>query len=57
MSRKSTKAPGKNHRVGLSVMQVAEMFATEEKAIACFESWYWPDGEIACLRCGSANAY
>ena len=38
-------------------MQVGEMFATEAKAVSCFESWYWPDGEIACLRCGSTNVY
>lgn len=51
------KAPGKAHRKGISLMEVAEMFATEEKAVEWFESWYWPTGEIACMLCGSLNAY
>ena len=51
------KAPGKAHRKGISLMEVADMFATEEKAIEWFESWYWPTGEIACMLCGSLNAY
>ena len=51
------KAPGKSHREGISVMQLAEMFATEEKAIRWFEDWTWPTGEMACMRCGSLNCY
>ena len=52
------KAPGKSHRKGISVMRVAEMFATEEKAVEWFESWHWgPTGEMACMRCGSVNCY
>ena len=51
------KAPGKAHRNSISVMRAAEMFATEEKAAEWFEGWLWPDGEIACMRCGSVNAY
>ena len=35
--------------------QAAAMFATEEKAVQWFERWLWPDGEIACLRCGSVD--
>jgi len=50
-------APGKAHRQGISVMQVAEMFATEEKAVEWFEAWHWPTGEMACMRCGSVNVY
>ena len=50
-------APGKSHRKGISVMQVADMFATEAQAVKWFEDWHWPDGEIACMLCGSCNAY
>ena len=49
------KAPGKSHRKGISVMQVAEMFATEEAAVTWFEDWHWPTGEMACMRCGSTE--
>ena len=53
----AVKAPGKRHRKGISVPEIASMFATEDKAIRWFESWLWPDGEIACMRCGSVDAY
>ena len=49
--------PGKSNRKGISMMQLAEMFATEEKAIRWFEDWTWPTGEMACMRCGSVNCY
>ena len=48
---------GKSYREGLSVMEVADMFATEENATRWFEAWRWHDGEICCLRCGSVEAY
>lgn len=51
------KAPDKSRRPGISLMEVAEVFATEEKAVEWFEAWYWPTGEIACMLCGSMNAY
>lgn len=51
------RAPGKSHRQGISMMQVAEMFATEEDAVDWFESWTWPTGEMACMRCGSMDCY
>ena len=51
------QAPGKSHRKGISVMQMAEMFATERHAIEWFEGLHWPDGELVCLRCGSDHAY
>jgi len=53
----AAKGPGKSHREGISVMQMAEMFATEADAIAWFEGIHWPDGQIECLRCGSDDAY
>ncbi|MDE0358599.1 MAG: IS1595 family transposase [Gammaproteobacteria bacterium] len=49
------KGPGKNHRKGISMMAVAEMFATEQAAVTWFEKWYWPEGEIHCLLCGSTD--
>lgn len=49
------KAPGKSHRKGISLMEVAEMFATEERAVQWFEDWHWPTGEMACMRCGSTE--
>lgn len=55
--RASYKAPGKAHREGINVMQMAEMFATEQHAIAWFETLHWPNGDINCLRCGSDDAY
>ena len=49
--------PGKHYRRGVSMMEIADMFATEASATRWFESWLWPDGEIACMKCGSLNAY
>ncbi len=53
----ATKAPGKAHRKGISLMELADMFPTEEAAVKWFEAWHWPDGEMACMRCGSVNCY
>ena len=49
--------PGKHYRRGVSMMEIADMFSTEASATRWFESWLWPDGEIACMKCGSLNAY
>ncbi len=51
------KGPGKHHRKGITMPQVAAMFATEESATHWFESWVWPSGQMACTRCGSVNCY
>ncbi|MXW07901.1 MAG: IS1595 family transposase [Gammaproteobacteria bacterium] len=53
----SHKAPGRSDREGISLLELADMFPTEEAAVMWFEKWTWPDGEINCLRCGSCNAY
>ena len=55
MEQETRKGPGKHYRNGISLMQVADMFATEDKATRWFERWTWPDGEIACTRCGSID--
>jgi transposase-like protein len=49
--------PGKSHRNGISLMQLAERFPNEDAARDWFEGIAWPDGEMACLKCGSTNAY
>ncbi len=49
------KAPGKSHRKGISVLDMGRMFATETDAAQWFETWYWPDGNLTCLRCGSTE--
>ncbi len=46
------KGPGKAHREGISLMQLAEMFPDEESATKWFESLVWPNGERHCPRCG-----
>lgn len=41
----------------ISLMQAASVFGTEQAAIRFFEDMHWPDGNLACLRCGSTRAY
>ena len=48
------KAPGKAHREGMTVVQLMDMFPTEEAATAWFESVIWPDGRH-CPKCGSVR--
>ena len=50
------KAPGKAHREGITVMQLADMFPDEKAATAWFESLVWPDGRH-CPRCGCVDTY
>ena len=50
-------APDRSHREGVSVTDMARMFATEAKAVAWFEAWLWPTGEMSCLKCGSVRTY
>lgn len=49
------KAPGKSEREGLTLVQLMDMFPTEEAATEWFESCVWPDGERYCGHCGSVN--
>ena len=46
------KAPGKAHREGLTVVELMDMFPTEEAATEWFESIIWPNGRH-CPKCGS----
>ena len=50
----SRKAPGKAHRKGLTLLQIADMFHDESDAIAWLEELRWPDGPF-CPKCGSFN--
>ena len=38
------KAPGKAHRGGLTIVQLMDLFPTEEAAPKWFEEVVWPDG-------------
>ena len=47
-------APGKAHREGISVIELAEMFPDETTATAWFESLIWPNGRH-CPHCGNTD--
>ena len=46
--------PGKAHRQGITLLQVADMFRDEAAAIAWLEKVRWPNGPH-CPKCGSFN--
>ena len=48
------KAPGKAYREGLTVVELMDMFPTEEAATEWFKSIIWPDGRH-CPKCGSVR--
>ena len=48
------KAPGKSHRKGLTLLEIADMFGDEVKARQWIEQKRWPEGPH-CPRCGAAN--
>ena len=48
------KAPGKAHRKGLTLIQLMEMFPTEEAATKWFEEVLWSD-DRCCGKCGSVR--
>ncbi len=45
------KAPGKSHREGMSLIELMDMFPTEEAATKWFEETIWGD-ERHCPKCG-----
>ena len=47
-------APGKHHREGISLIELAEMFPDEAAATAWFELGAWPNGRH-CPSCGSVE--
>ena len=46
------KAPGKAHRHGMTLVEMMDMFPTEEAATSWFEEVIW-DGKRICGKCGS----
>ncbi len=50
----SWKSPGKAHREGISLVQLCDMFPTEESTRKWFEKIVWPNGRT-CPRCGCAD--
>ena len=48
------KSSGKSHREGMSLVQMMELFPTEEAATAWFESVVWERGRC-CGKCGGTN--
>ena len=42
--------PGKNHRIGKSLIEVSQKFGTEEKCEAYLVAARWPEG-MRCLKC------
>ncbi len=47
-------APGKSHRKGITAVELADMFPSEEAARTWFEGKVWPDGRH-CPKCGSVK--
>ncbi len=50
----TAKTPGKAHRKGLTLLEVAAMFHDEDDAREWIAAQRWPDGPH-CPRCGSVN--
>lgn len=50
----TTKAPGRNHRDGISLVQLFKLFPDDEAAEDWFVQTRWPNG-VACHYCGSTN--
>ena len=48
------KAPGKSHREGITLIQLAKMFPDDETAERWFIEQRWPEG-VHCPACGSTN--
>ena len=50
------QAPGKSDREGITMVQLCDMFPTEDAAREWFESRMWPDGRY-CPYCGSTRTH
>ena len=46
--------PGKSHRIGISLVQLFDMFPDEDSSRKWFEETRWPNGR-ACAKCGSVK--
>ena len=54
MSKKRTKAPGKAHRTGMTLIELMDKFPDDETAERWFEEQIWPHSRF-CPDCGSDN--
>ena len=52
----SHKSPGISDREGISIIELADIFPTEESALKWFESRIWSDGRY-CPHCGSTRTH
>ena len=50
------KAPGKSDRDGITLVELCDMFPTEESAQEWFEARVWPEGRY-CPACGSTRTH
>ena len=50
------KSPGKSDREGITLVQLCDMFPTEESAREWFKARIWPDGRY-CPHCGSMRTH
>ena len=50
------KAPGRNEREGMTVIELMQRFPTEDAAREWFESVIWPEGRH-CPHCGSVETF
>ena len=50
------KAPGKHYREGMSLVQLMDLFPTEEAAHDWFVEQRWSKTGRHCPRCGSTDA-
>ena len=49
------KAPGRNDREGLTIIDLFRMFPDDAAAEKWLEDQRWPDGRKCCTECGSMN--
>ena len=54
MKQVPKEGPGKNYREGITVIELSEMFPTEDSARRWFESHLWRNGRY-CPHCGSTD--
>ena len=52
-----SKGPGRTHRKGITLMELADMFPDEDSARRWFEDLIWPEGKRVCPRCHSSDTH
>ena len=53
----TAKAPGRSHRKGITLLELADLFPDEAAARTWFESIMWPTDDRPCPRCGSVSTH